>query len=83
MVDIAASGYAAFSCFYFLLVDADLADFDPRPAMFRAVESGRLDPVLVMVANVKYGARCVAVGVRLVQRDLSAPATAPKGATHV
>lgn len=40
MTSIASSGYAAFSAFYFLLVDAELADFDPRPALSRAVESG-------------------------------------------
>jgi hypothetical protein len=36
MICIAVSGYAAFSAPYFLLVDADLADFDPRPAVRRA-----------------------------------------------
>jgi hypothetical protein len=41
MVCMAASGYGSFSVFYFLLVDADRADFDPRPAL----ETGRLKPV--------------------------------------
>jgi hypothetical protein len=35
MVCLAVSGYAALSSPYFLLVDADLADFDPRPALAR------------------------------------------------
>lgn len=36
MICLAVSGYAAFSSPYFLLVDADLADFDPRPALARS-----------------------------------------------
>lgn len=35
MVSIAVSGYAALSAPYFVFVDADLADFDPRPALAR------------------------------------------------
>lgn len=49
MVCMAASGYGSFSVFYLLLVDATLADFDPRPAVRRIVESGRLDPLLIAV----------------------------------
>lgn len=33
MVCIAVSGYAAFSAPYFLLVDATVGDFDPRPVL--------------------------------------------------
>src|SRR5438132_648609 len=40
MLCIATSGYAALSAPYFLTVDADLADFDPRPAVRRALEPG-------------------------------------------
>jgi hypothetical protein len=36
MLSLATSAYAGVSVFYFLLVDADLADFDPRPAVRRA-----------------------------------------------
>lgn len=35
MVCLAASGWASFSAPYFVFVDADLADFDPRPALAR------------------------------------------------
>ena len=45
MFCIATSGYASFSVFYFLFVDADPCDFDPRPAVRRALETGRLVPV--------------------------------------
>lgn len=50
MVCIAVSGYSGCSVFYFLLVESESArDFDPRPAVRRVLESGRLDPVLVAV----------------------------------
>jgi len=35
MVSLAVALYASVSVPYFLLVDADLADFDPRPALAR------------------------------------------------
>lgn len=49
--------HAALSVPYFLAVDADFADFDPRPAVSRAIESGRLDVVLIAVANARYDVR--------------------------
>ena len=36
MVSLAVAAYGAVSVPYFLAVDADLADFDPRPAVRRA-----------------------------------------------
>jgi len=36
MFCMATGGYASFSVFYFLLVDADLKDFVPRPVVDRA-----------------------------------------------
>jgi hypothetical protein len=42
---------------FFLFVDADLADFDPRPALDQLARSGRIDPVLNAVANAKHDAR--------------------------
>lgn len=57
--------HAAFSVFWFLLVDAHRSDFDPRPAVSRAVESGRLDGALVTVANARYDARELVTGVVL------------------
>ena len=57
VVSFGIGSHAALSVPYFLTVDADLVDFDPRPAAFRVVESGRLDVVLIAVANAKYDAR--------------------------
>lgn len=45
---------------FWLTYDANLCDFDPRPAVSRVLESGRLDFVLVTVANAKYDARIAA-----------------------
>ena len=77
VVDIVAAGYASFSFFYFLLVDAALTDFDPRPALARLVESGRLDPLLIAVGPLWAAARETA-------RDAAALfvllTTRPKGA---
>lgn len=58
--------HASFSVFWFLLVDSDSArDFDPRPALASAVESGRVDPLLVAVANARHDARLLVAGVVL------------------
>jgi hypothetical protein len=46
--------HGAFSAPYFLLVDATARDFDPRPAVSRAIESGRYDQLLCAVANAKH-----------------------------
>lgn len=68
--------HGAFSVPYFLLVNASRTDFDPRPAMHRAVESGRFDPALIAVANVKHDA-CLAAGrVRRAPRDAAISAAA-------
>ena len=45
-------------------VDADLAYFDPRPAVARAVAAGRFDPVLIRVANVRFDVREMAADAR-------------------
>lgn len=57
VVSFGIGTHAALCVPYFLTVDADLADFDPRPAVSRAVESGRLDLVLIAVANAKSDVR--------------------------
>lgn len=62
---LGVGSHAAFSVPYFLTVDADLTDFDPRPAVSRLVESGRLDAVLISAAGVKYDAREFAADARL------------------
>jgi hypothetical protein len=39
-LSLGVSVHAALSVPYFVFVDADLCDFDPRPAVRRALESG-------------------------------------------
>ena len=51
MLSLASSGFSAFSAPYFLLVDADRSDFDPRPAVRRALETGPLVPVWQAVVD--------------------------------
>ena len=69
-----------------LFADAVAADFDPRPALSRAVEFGRFDPLLVAVGPMKADARRAAARARRIPRDaaISAAAllallTTPKG----
>lgn len=64
VVSFGIGAHAAISAPYFLTVDADLCDFDPRPAVFRVLESGRLDVALIAVANAKYDVRETASGAR-------------------
>lgn len=75
---------AAASVPFWLTYDADLVDFDPRPAVFRLVESGRLDLVLIAVADAKYDVREAVHVSREACRDLAALlillTTSPKGA---
>jgi hypothetical protein len=68
-VSLAIAAYGSLSIPYFLLVDADLADFDPRPAVHRALESGALDPLLNAVCNAKTDARTAAAKARHIPRD--------------
>lgn len=77
MVCMAASGYSAFSFFYFLLVDAALADFDPRPAFRRLVESGHLDPLLIDINDARTDVRNAALDAAALFVLLT---TRPKGA---
>jgi hypothetical protein len=60
-VSLATSLAASVAVLYFLLVDAltavSVADFDPRPVVRRALESGRFDRLLIAVANLRYLAR--------------------------
>lgn len=49
MVSLAVAAYGAVSVPYFLAVDADLKDFDPRPAVRRAVPV--VHPVLVFAGH--------------------------------
>jgi hypothetical protein len=74
--------HGAFSTPYFLFVNAALADFDPRPALRRAIESGRVDPVLCAVANARCCAREKARQAALSAAVLLLLLTAPKGVTR-
>lgn len=81
---LGVGAHGALSVPYFLTVDADLADFDPRPAMSRVLESGRLDLLLIAVADAKYDVREAVHASREAGRDLAALlillTTSPKGA---
>lgn len=59
-----------------LTVDADPADFDPRPVVRRAVESGRLDPVLIAVVNTRHTTRETAARARQMSRNAGITAVA-------
>lgn len=48
-----------------LFADADPSDFDPRPAVSRLVESGRVDALLVVVGPAKRDVRELAAAVAL------------------
>jgi hypothetical protein len=69
-LSLGVSAHATFSVPYFLLVDADWADFDPRPAVRAVLESGRLDPALIAVVNVKHTVHAGAETVRHIPRDV-------------
>lgn len=61
----AVGAYAAGCSLLYLTCDADLADFDPRPAVRRVVDAGRLDGLLVRVANARFDVRELAAEARL------------------
>lgn len=56
--------------------DADAADFDPRPAVRRAIESGRFDPALTAVANTRRAAHEAVDRIRKAPRDAAITAAA-------
>ncbi len=75
MTSLSTGIFAAASVPYFLLVDCtSVRDFDPRPALARAVESGRFDALLVAVANAKHDAHRAVAAARRVPRDVAATA---------
>jgi hypothetical protein len=51
---VSAAGLVAIPALLF--ADAHRADFDPRPAVHRAVESGRYDALLIAVTNTRHTA---------------------------
>ena len=54
---------------FHLTVDADPGDFDPRPAVRRAIESGRFDPALIAIVNARHTTREAAGRARALPRD--------------
>ena len=69
MLSLAVAVFESCSVPYFLTVDADRSDFDPRPALARLIESGRMDALLVTVTNAKHDARTAAARARHIPRD--------------
>jgi hypothetical protein len=63
---ITATGWLLWLLLFEPLLDCDL---DPRPALQRAIESGRVDPLLVAVANAKYDTRAAADRAKHIPRD--------------
>ena len=82
-LSLGISVHGALSVPYFLTVDADLADFNPRPTVSRVLESGRLDLLLIAVADAKYDVRQAVHASREACRDAAALllllTTTPKG----
>jgi hypothetical protein len=76
LVPVGAIGFAL------AFAGTDLAYFDPRPALRRAIESGRVDPVLCAVANAKHDAREKTRQAALSAAVLLLLLTAPKGVTR-
>lgn len=77
---LALAGWAAGVSVLYLTHDASPADFDPRPAVRRVVESGRVDGLLVASANARHDARELVAGVvldaRLTVRETALTAAA-------
>jgi len=74
--------HGAFSAPYFLFVNATRADFDPRPALSRLVESGHVDPALCAVANARSWTHEKTRQAALSAAVLLLLLTAPKGVTR-
>lgn len=75
-ISFGIASYAVLSVPVLLLADADPADFDPRPAVRRAIESGRLDPALIAVTNTRHAAHEAAARIRNAPRDAAITAAA-------
>lgn len=65
MASAATSAYAACSIPYFLLVDAELRDFDPRPLVRRALVTDTGARLVVAVFNAKTNVREAVADTRL------------------
>ncbi|MFI1165564.1 hypothetical protein ACH4UM_18605 [Streptomyces sp. NPDC020801] len=60
---------AAVSIPVHLFVDAERSDFNPRPMLLRALESGRLDPLLNVACNAKADTRAAVAWACSLPRD--------------
>lgn len=67
---------SAVSIPFWLFVDADLADFDPRPRLARAIESGRYDALLIAAANARHDTHAAVARARHIPRDAAISAAA-------
>lgn len=81
----AASGFLGLSAigvigFTTEFADADVAYFDPRPPVWAAIESGRLDPLLIAVGpalhDARHTARTAGERARRAPRDAAIATTA-------
>ncbi|MFK0124943.1 hypothetical protein ACIQSP_16705 [Streptomyces nigra] len=75
-LSLGVSAWAVMAALLWLTVDAEPADFDPRPAARRAIESGRLDAVLIAVTNARHAAHAAAERARHIPRDTAITAAA-------
>jgi hypothetical protein len=75
-ISFGTASYAVLSVPVFLLADADPADFDPRPALRRAIKSGRFDPALIAVTNARHTTQAAADRARHIPRDAALTAAA-------
>lgn len=72
-VSLGVGVWAAGSALVLLICDADLKDFDPRPAVRRALESPAADRLLVEVVNARHALREAAVSASALLLILSGP----------
>jgi hypothetical protein len=68
-LSLAVGVHGTYSVPWFLFVEADLKDFDPRPAVRRAIEAGQYDAALIAVTNARLTAQAAAVRARHIPRD--------------
>ena len=76
---LTATGWLLWLLLFEPLLDCDL---DPRPPVRRAIESGRVEPVLCAVANTRYWAHEKTRQAALSAAVLLLLLTAPKGVTR-
>jgi hypothetical protein len=68
-ISLGVSFWSSCSAVVWLTADADLKDFDPRPAVSRAIEAGQYDTALIAVTNARLTAQAAAVRARHIPRD--------------